>query len=50
GCIMAFVRSKQFNRMVIVNEIKLAIPMNESDMDFVSSIEVENRDNARWSG
>lgn len=42
--------AQQFNRVVIVNEIKLAFPMNESDMDFVSSMEVENQDNARWSG
>ncbi|XP_019092591.1 PREDICTED: UDP-glycosyltransferase 88A1-like [Camelina sativa] len=34
---------QRFNRVVIVEEIKIAIPMNESETGFVSSIEVEKR-------
>lgn len=34
---------QRFNRVVIVEEIKIAIPMNESETGFVSSTEVENR-------
>ncbi|CAN8259097.1 unnamed protein product [Cochlearia groenlandica] len=34
---------QRFNRVVIVEEIKIAIPINESDTGFVSSTEVETR-------
>ncbi|KFK38997.1 hypothetical protein AALP_AA3G186700 [Arabis alpina] len=34
---------QRFNRVVIVEEIKIAIPMNESETGFVSSTEVEKR-------
>ncbi|CAH8328628.1 unnamed protein product [Eruca vesicaria subsp. sativa] len=34
---------QRFNRVVIVDEIKIAIPMNESETGFVSSMEVEKR-------
>ncbi|KAH0847681.1 hypothetical protein HID58_019372 [Brassica napus] len=34
---------QRFNRVVIVDEIKIAISMNESDTGFVSSMEVEKR-------
>ncbi|EOA32856.1 hypothetical protein CARUB_v10016170mg [Capsella rubella] len=34
---------QRFNRVVIVDEIKIAIPMNESETGFVSSTEVEKR-------
>ncbi|XP_010504414.1 PREDICTED: UDP-glycosyltransferase 88A1-like [Camelina sativa] len=34
---------QRFNRVVIVDEIKIAIPMNESQTGFVTSTEVENR-------
>ncbi|XP_024027547.1 UDP-glycosyltransferase 88A1-like [Morus notabilis] len=34
---------QRLNRIVLVNEIKIALPMNESDDGFVSAIEVEKR-------
>lgn len=34
---------QRFNRVVIVDEIKIAIPMKESETGFVSSTEVEKR-------